>query len=72
MSKAQRPNENVKQMFDALHIAEMQMLADLHTRIQQPVEKSANETIVKVVQDAIVAGHKEGCVCDCHPVVKSG
>lgn len=56
----------LKAMFDALHIAEMQMLADLGTRIQQPVEKSANETIISVLQDAIAIGKEEGCVCDCH------
>ncbi len=62
----------VKQMFDALHIAEMVILADMNTRIQQPVEREANETITKVICEAIgdakalPTARAWELVCECH------
>ncbi len=61
-----KTSKAMKEMFGALHIAEMCLVSGTHTRILQPGEKSATETIVAVIQDAIKCGKKEGCVCECH------
>lgn len=55
----------IEVMFEALHLAEMQMLADLNTRIQQPVERQANTIILDTIRDAIMVGKFAGCQCDC-------
>lgn len=64
--KKNRPLPSTYQLFEALHIAEMQILADYGTRIQQPVEKKANETILEAIGDAIKAAKKDGMECTCH------
>lgn len=45
--------EAAPEMLAALHIALMQIRADYNIRIQQPVEKSANELIMSVIEKAI-------------------
>lgn len=40
-------------LLDALHLAEIQITADLVGRIQQPAEKIANELILKIVREAL-------------------
>lgn len=55
----------MKEMFEALHLAEIQITADLNARIQQPTEEQANRVILEVIIDAIMAGKKAGLTCDC-------
>lgn len=62
MSKHQKV---AQEMFEALHIAEMQIRADFNTRIQQPVERDANQTIIEVIADALTSARKAGHICDC-------
>lgn len=40
-------------MLEALHIARMQIASDLNTRVQQTVEREANNLILEVIEKAI-------------------